>query len=417
MKMLHWGLASLLALSSSAFALTGENLDFHSYMRTGFGSNLEGGDLARIDNPGTPASGLAGNEFRLGNEDGTFVDMKFVGHNKKSQNANEPYWNTHFLMTYESGANNNSEDSTFRLRETFVEAGNLAGTHLNFWIGNRFYRSTDLHMMDWYYFGNVDGVGAGVENIPLANGKLSLALFNQVNDATDKSSDIGTHKMQLIDIRFFDFKLSEKHSLNFWGQVAQAPKGDNSVSHMGELIGVKFHSNLAQGFNDFSVTYGSRLLSSLGVWGDETLTAAEKDIEDESRTVRVVEHITTKLAPNFELHGAAYFQNAKNPWLQTKDVSTMGAGIRPVYFLNDNMSFATEIGHSIVDDNKKYHMTRITVAPQLHPNLSIWSRPVLRFFVTHTMWNEDNKGRIASGTMFEDKTSATQYGFQAEAWF
>ena len=75
-----------------------------------------------------------------------------------------------------------------------------------------------------YYVGNVDGVGAGVENIPLANGKLSLALFNQVNDATDKSSDIGTHKMQLIDIRFFDFKLSEKHSLNFWGQVAQAPK-------------------------------------------------------------------------------------------------------------------------------------------------------------------------------------------------
>ncbi|WP_176203892.1 carbohydrate porin, partial [Salmonella enterica] len=42
------------------------------------------------------------------------------------------------------------------------------------WAGKRFYQRHDVHMIDFYYW-DISGPGAGIENIDLGFGKLSLA--------------------------------------------------------------------------------------------------------------------------------------------------------------------------------------------------------------------------------------------------
>jgi maltoporin len=42
------------------------------------------------------------------------------------------------------------------------------------WAGKRFYQRHDVHMIDFYYW-DISGPGAGLENIDLGFGKLSLA--------------------------------------------------------------------------------------------------------------------------------------------------------------------------------------------------------------------------------------------------
>lgn len=42
------------------------------------------------------------------------------------------------------------------------------------WAGKRFYQRHDVHMIDFYYW-DISGPGAGLENIDVGFGKLSLA--------------------------------------------------------------------------------------------------------------------------------------------------------------------------------------------------------------------------------------------------
>ncbi|MEX0634289.1 carbohydrate porin [Serratia ureilytica] len=43
------------------------------------------------------------------------------------------------------------------------------------WAGKRFYQRHDVHMIDFYYW-DISGPGAGLENIDLGFGKLSAAV-------------------------------------------------------------------------------------------------------------------------------------------------------------------------------------------------------------------------------------------------
>lgn len=70
----------------------------------------------------------------------------------------------------------------------------------------------------------------------------------------------------------------------------------------------------------------------------------------------------------------------------------------------------------------------MTLSPEVSFGKSNFSRPVIRFYVTHSFWNDANKdttntgsllAKLGSndGTALRDKNSETQTGFQAEAWF
>jgi maltoporin len=74
----------------------------------------------------------------------------------------------------------NQEDDWESTSPAFREA-NIQGKNLidwlpgsTIWAGKRFYQRHDVHMIDFYYW-DISGPGAGLENVDLGFGKLSLA--------------------------------------------------------------------------------------------------------------------------------------------------------------------------------------------------------------------------------------------------
>ena len=64
----------------------------------------------------------------------------------------------------------------FRLREAFVQAGNVLESQpdAKFWAGERYYRRQHIEINDFYPL-DMSGYGAGVEDLNLGFGKMALA--------------------------------------------------------------------------------------------------------------------------------------------------------------------------------------------------------------------------------------------------
>lgn len=79
-------------------------------------------------------------------------------------------------VAYSVSQQNDWESTSPAFREANVQGKNLIewlpGSTI--WAGKRFYQRHDVHMIDFYYW-DISGPGAGIENIDLGFGKLSLA--------------------------------------------------------------------------------------------------------------------------------------------------------------------------------------------------------------------------------------------------
>ena len=72
---------------------------------------------------------------------------------------------------------NDWESTTPAFREMNAQGKNLIAAlpGANLWAGKRFYQRHDVHMIDFYYW-DISGPGAGLENVDLGFGKLSAAV-------------------------------------------------------------------------------------------------------------------------------------------------------------------------------------------------------------------------------------------------
>ncbi len=76
------------------------------------------------------------------------------------------------------------------------------------WAGKRFYQRHDVHMIDFYYW-DISGPGAGLENVDLGFGKLSLA-------ATRNSESGGSYTFSSDDTKNMLRKLPTTSLISVW---------------------------------------------------------------------------------------------------------------------------------------------------------------------------------------------------------
>jgi maltoporin len=108
-------------------------------------------------------------------------------------------------------------------------------------------------------------------------------------------------------------------------------------------------------------------------------------------------------------HASATLEQRNNG---SRDSTWWNAGFRPVYFINDNLRFVTEVGHSeVLSTTKSLTLTRLTFAYEIAINKSIWARPVIRAYATESFWSKDNRSN------FNNKKDGHAVGFQTEVWF
>jgi maltoporin len=378
----------------------------------------------------------AGAKFRLGNEADTYGEAALVNNwLRQDDPLASPYVRTTVRLSFSTlenfsydSLNNQAQGNDFALREAFVEAGNVFRDmpDIKFWAGQRYYRRHDIHIDDFYYL-DMSGYGAGVEDVPFLGktGKLALAWLGGSVD--NYKTDNGNVAKQNIDLRIYDLK-ALWGKLTFWfdysntkgGEVQNVSNPDGTLLNIqssgGFAVGLIHRTNEDEffgGYNEFTIQYGEGAAYNFA----STLDTSGPNLDDAWR-FRVTDSFTIQPSPHFAMQALALYEDTNFGGPNSRD-RWVSVGMRPVYYFNDRFSVALEAG---VDWAKSEplgtdcHLWKITFAPQLSRGNKFFSRPVLRAFVTYAGWSDGFKGQVG-GTPFEHATDGFTYGVQAEAWW
>ncbi|MBC7711833.1 MAG: carbohydrate porin [Rhizobacter sp.] len=409
-------LLSLLFISKVS-AIDIKDVDMFGYVRAGVGTNTYGGDQECFYNQGAGGgNGIGRNEFRLANECSNYLELGFRFNHLKSETKNVY---TQFRISNTHSGNDAGYDAqATNFVEAFAEIQGYNDQPYSYWVGKRFYRDQDVYIDDYYYFGSTNGNGAGMGNIPLFGGKLSLAYLRRV---TDIRTQKGYQGITLYDARLKSVPIAKNIKQNFWIAAGQAPEGTNQVSgekyskNNGFVVGTLVEFNMwDNGFNHFAALAGQGVLNNFNLYGDSTLLPTDSD--NAQYRLRFINHTTYNVSEKWAFHLSLNHER-----LYTHGETTeqwMGLGVRPVYRITPTFHLVTEAGSSIVQNHGAHRLMRLTIAPQLSFSDNIWGRPVLRAFYTQSFWNVANKANVAQNApTYANKISGGAYGFQMETFF
>lgn len=394
--------------------------EFHGYLRSGYGLNGLGGQQVAFQAPGADA------KFRLGNEAETYAELIFVNNWINPQHDSDKAWlrtetmveaNTTNAANY-ANFNCPSCNDQFRFREAFVQAGNVIASNpdAKFWAGERYYRRYHIDIDDFYVL-DMSGYGAGVEDLNVKVGKLSVAFLAGARPDIVTSS--GNYAKANLDVRLYDVK-APGGQLGFFFNYADAKGGTQSngtVVPSTDGYAIAFRHTRTEfhgGFNTFSVGYAKGAASNLSTSLDDPsiyLKNAEKWLVAENLLIQPNDRFA--LMPLF-VYQRTRDGNPQNSWAQW-----VSFGARPVYFFTKHVSLAAEPGFDrTTAGNGTYSgwLRKFTIAPQIGTGSEFFSRPVLRLFVTYANWSDGLRGFVG-GVPYTNKTSGLTYGVQAETWW
>lgn len=407
---------------------TASNIEYHGYYRAGVGTNSKGGDQTCFNAPNAP-----GNQFRLGNECTNYGEFSLVMKHLDKDKTGK-FFDTHFRLAFNQPGDTNWESANGKdsdgngkaiaIREAYFRGGNFENSKLIYWAGKRYLRQHDVYMNDWYYFADTNGNGAGIEGFKIFKGNAKLSYLKETH--SDLDTNIGKVATTHFDLRVLDIPLQGSHFLNIWLDYATRPSSNDGsgvfyASQKGHAIGLLLDTKLQDGFNHFAIVYGKGIMGSFNLGGNglNILNSNKHIQEDKAYTYRFVEHYTKKFSSHFKTHFAASFV-----YKRPKDKSTssktkfVNLGISPIYFFDDHYFISGVLGHSYykAQNYSDQNFTRLTIAPGVSINSSIWARPVLKFFYTKSLWSNSLKGKVG-GSVYSTSTSGSNFGFQGEAWF
>lgn len=395
-----------MALAGAATSvLAAPPVEFSGYMRAGVGVNAAGGNQVCF--------GLAGadTKYRLGNECDYVVEPTFDAKLAEYEGSN---WNVRVMPSVYKAwdAGQSAPDSlTTRFGQIYAygdKISQLAGGKV--WAGRRFYNRLQTGINDQFLENN-DGDGAGLEDMDLGVGKLSIAFMMDPNYgvAGSPTARAVTNNRFSLPIRMTGIKTVPNGELAVYVTPSKQLKSDDQTTGT-PVETTSEPSGLAVGV--YQTLNGTIL-------GGNTLIGVKGDKFGETKNTRVVFQQTANFGATavdfiteYRVRKAA--ANAGNKWF------TIGA--RADTWLSGPFRFLVEAGHDQVKPEAggdKLNMTKLTAALAASAGKEAGSRPTVRLFVTHAVWNEAARLNLSGNTkaVFGDKKAGTSVGVQAEAWW
>ncbi|PHM35574.1 maltoporin [Xenorhabdus innexi] len=418
-----------LPVLAGLFSMQAVAVDFHGYARSGIGWAGSGGAQKCAQSTG------AQSKYRLGNECETYAELK-LGQALWQQKDKRFYFDTNLAYTADQKSDQESVTPVFR--EVNVQATNvidwLPGSTL--WAGKRFYQRHDVHMIDFYYW-DISGPGAGLENIDLGFGKLSLAatrntesggsyrFFDSKNHNAETSNDV-------FDVRLAALPINRGGVLELGVDYGRANPDKHyhlaqNASKDGLMLTAEHTQSMLEGFNKLVVQYATDSMIS-----NNNGRSAGGSTDNPGHMLRVINHGGISLAKKWDLMYIAMYQNINND--NRNGTIWYSAGIRPMYKWTPTMSTLMEVGYDNVKSQRAKAINdqyKITLAQQWQAGDSIWSRPAIRLYTTYAKWDEKwgyankNPG-YSDGIAYRDtpkhqfsrgKNDEFMFGAQFEAWW
>ena len=390
--------------------------EFHGYLRSGYGLNSVGGQQVAFQAPG------AGAKYRLGNETETYGEFIFVNNWLNPQRASDKAW-MKTLVTVQANTTNSASyanstsgagNDQFRLREAFVQAGNVLESQpgAQFWAGERYYRRRHIEINDFYSL-DMSGYGAGVEDLDVKFGKMALSYL--AGARPDIVTGNGTYEKSNVDVRLYGVKGPG----GLWGGWFDFAAAKGGTTPAGTVIpttnGYAFDLRQQQlewhgGYHSFSIAYGTGAASNFST-----------SIDDPTRYLRssarflATEQVLFQPSDRFAIMPIFVYQRTKDGNPQHAWTQWVSFGARPEIFFTKYLSVALEGGFDHTRSPGQYAgwLRKFTIAPQIGAGRKFFSRPVLRLFLTYADWSDGLRGFVG-GVPYLNKTSGLTYGVQAE---
>jgi maltoporin len=402
------------------------SFEFHGYFRSGYGLNSEGGQQVAFQAPGADA------KYRLGNEAETYGELIFVNNWLNPERSSDKAWmkteamieaNTTNSASYANFPNGTGNDQ-FRLREAFVQAGNVLESQpgAKFWAGERYYRRQHVEINDFYPL-DMSGYGGGVEDLNVGIGKMAVAYL--AGARPDIVTQYGNYAKSNIDVRFYDLK-GPAGLWGGWFDFATSKGGTTSGGTVvpttdGYAFGLR-HQTLEWhgGFHTFSIQYGTGAASNFSTSIDDPTPFLHS-----SARLLAVEQVLFQPNDRFAIMPIFIYQRSKDGNPQHDWSQWVSFGARPEIFFTRYLSLAFEAGFDhtsgfMLMQNGDLQMDgwlrKFTIAPQIGAGRKFFSRPVLRAFLTYGNWSDAFRGFVG-GVPYANRTDGLTYGVQAETWW
>jgi maltoporin len=454
------------ALDESFLKSLTRNFSFTAYIRVGvqFNGNGGGGNF-NFEPPDNE-----GGRPRLGNENDTYMELTWqqvhmLGDNPDVMDVSMRFTpsisylqsrNT-FTVAPAVGVEETGNDFRFVMREAFLEMSNVFKNtpEITFWAGQRFYDRQQIEPMDYYWL-DMSGYGAGVKNIDLGIGKLWVAYLGGLND-TLFSTATGTFYKHSLDIRLKDIQVGPGKLMLFG--IANYEKGTTftqGYDDEGNVIKLThpLHTSDAWGLGggagyaiDLSAIGAKSLLEFYALFGfgstnfstgtdTSTITGFESgflarnpgftgtaidagNAIQNQRAYRAGTFFVWNPDPCFTVaiwgfwqQDSAGFRTFGNQGPGTSFRSAPGtrnlyeAGIRPYYWISDNIAIGGQAFGSYQDNVRGFQGTTaygrsgsmgvFTIAPVIKPKGGYFTRPELRVFATYAIWSDSLRGATTS---------------------
>jgi len=409
------------------------DFEFHGYFRAGMGVNGNGESMEAFQAP------YAGSKYRLGNEAEAYVELTYVQNFlPEALQKNEIDFSIVVTLAYVTPTSyNNDFDASTAIREAYAKTKGVwdAQKDAVFWAGNRYYQQVDVHMND-FFFRDMAGFGGGIEDVHLGdNLKLAVAwLGGSVDSLNSDGSVVGEDDFRLnkntLDLCFYGMDLGiGKFSValdivNFKGDTIDLDTVDDITledSTGWSLTGI-LESELSENLkNRFVLQYGTAAADNfkavmdapVGVtWGSGMVF----DMEDTWR-FRVMDDVLIEKGTPISLQGLALYERYDNG-LSEGGLDWVSLGVRPVYHFGTYFSLALEAGadYTNKEGGEEGVLGKLTLAPQITPKSTHFSRPAIRAFLTYARWSDGFEGQVAP-IAYGDEQDGISVGVQVEAWW
>ncbi|MFO1429102.1 MAG: carbohydrate porin [Candidatus Competibacteraceae bacterium] len=445
-------LKRLLPVAAVAVALGSSHVfafEFNGYMRAGVGGNSDGGRQVCFKAPGASA------KYRLGNECEVYGEYALSENLYKAEDG--AYFKVHGLFAFSVSGYEDYEKDAPAFREWWIESGNVIGgifEGARFWAGKRFYRREDVHINDFYYWGQGGRTGAGFENMKLGFGQAAVAYFVNSNSSLDSFAvrpvdpqtgepltdaagqpvyelvnggyiQNSTLAVNSIDMRLYQLKVNPGGQLTVGVEPRFFSDSNKDYNHHNGVLLNLLHFQEGDflgtynkgGYNKLALQFGNGVASTLADYGNMVANAS-------TRSWRVVEQLVFQPTNSFSGMWALIYEH-RNQDTQSNDPINwwFSTGIRPKYYFTDYTDVSLELGYDKVNPRTggDRNLFKVTLAPEISAGRGFFARPALRVFATYAHWNKAAReaGVVlnSDGSIYEGAFNGWTWGVQAESWW
>jgi len=346
---------------------------------------------------------------------------------------------------------------TAALPELFAEARNILGSQWTVWVGARFFRGDDIHIIDHFYFDDHSSQGFGVKHkntqfsimfpasvdtasslppyfyLNIVNGTPVLALRNRAVYIVEHTIPVNQGYVKLM---------GEYHRLAN-GSVSDTVLSNNYPSDHGFVIGAKyrkdFTTKMAGSFYDLSVRYGTGIANGGDGGGSKTfLTYGAPNLStqkfNEAYSIATTGSVLWNINHHYSVNAYGFFtksRGASDSLNKAPDYegrllfnrkTDFAVGARGTWYIKNWFHLLHELNFASRKDGSQdpAQMFKLSIAPTIVPNgkRDVWARPHFRFVYSVAKYNKFASENLYSPYLAQSGTKSWGHyiGVKTEWW-